>query len=78
MQYLHNGILTEYSSNGSNLIIENIMMNDDRNGTVYSCGIVSSTEGNPTLTDMVNESDQTILYVAGKYQYNIICCNLHM
>ena len=54
------------------------MMNDDRNGTVYSCGIVSSTGGNPTLTDMVNESDPTILYVAGKYQYNIICCNLHM
>ena len=45
------------------------MMNDDRNGTVYSCGIVSSTVSNPTLTGIVNKSDQTILYVAGKYQY---------
>ena len=33
VQRLHSGVLTGYSSNGSNLIIENIMMNDDRNDT---------------------------------------------
>ena len=67
VQYLHNGILTGYSSNGSNLIIENIMMNDNRNDTEYICGIVPSTGGNPTMTDIVNKSDPTILYVAGEY-----------
>ena len=42
-------------------------MNDDRNGTQYSCGIVSSTVSNPTVADIVNKSDPTILYVAGEY-----------
>ena len=37
LQQLRDGILTGYSSNGSNLIIENIMMNDDRNDTEYNC-----------------------------------------
>ena len=54
------------------------MMNDVRNNTEYSCGTLSSTVGNPTLQDILDESDPTILYIAGKYQYNIICCNLHM
>ena len=66
-QQLHNGILTGYSSNGSNLIIENIMMNDDRNNTEYSCGIISSKVSNPTVPDIINESDTTILYIAGEY-----------
>ena len=64
---LHNGILAEYSSNGSNLIIENIMMNDDRNNTEYSCVTVSSTVSQPTIIDIIDESDPTILYVAGEY-----------
>ena len=67
VQQLHNGILTGYSSNGNNLIIENIMMNDDRNNTKYSCGIVSRTVSNPTLSDILDESDPTILHVAGEY-----------
>ena len=42
-------------------------MNDVRNDTVYSCGIVPSTVGNPTFIDIVDENDWTILYVAGEY-----------
>ena len=68
LQQLYNGILTGYSTNGNNLIIENIMMNDDRNGTVYICVTVSSTVSQPTFTDIIDESDPTILYVAGEYQ----------
>ena len=43
------------------------MMNDDRNNTEYICWIVSSTVSNPMLSDKVDESDPTILYVAGEY-----------
>ena len=68
VQFLHNGILTGYSTNGNNLIIENIMMNDDRNDTEYICVTVLSTV-NPTVADIIDESDPTILYVAGEYQY---------
>ena len=66
VQQLHNGILTGYSSNGNNLIIENIMMNDDRNDTQYSCGTVLSTVSNPTVADIEDESDPIILYIAGE------------
>ena len=71
VQQLHNGILTGYSSNGNNLIIENIMMNDDRNVTEYSCVTVSSTVSQPSGADIIYESDPTILYVAGEYQYTL-------
>ena len=67
VQRLRNGILTGYSTNGNDLIIENIMMNDDRNDTEYICVTVSSTVSNPVLTDIEDESDPTILYVAGEY-----------
>ena len=67
VQQLRNGILTGYGSNENNLILENIMMNDVRNATEYSCGIVSSTVSNPIVADIVVESDSTILYVAGEY-----------
>ena len=69
VQRLHNGILAGYSTNGNNLIIENIMMNDDRNDTEYSCVTVSSTVSQPSVTDIIDESDPTILHVAGEYQY---------
>ena len=68
VQQLHNGILTGYSTNGNNLIIENIMMNDDRNDTEYSCVTISSTASEPSIEDIIDESDPTILYVAGEYQ----------
>ena len=67
VQQLHNGILAGYSTNGNNLIIENIMMNDDRNDTEYSCVTISSTVSQPSLVDIIDESDPTILYVAGEY-----------
>ena len=67
IQQLHNGILTGYSTNGSNLIIENIMMNDDRNDTEYSCVTVPSTVSRPSVADIIDESDPTIFYV-GEYQ----------
>ena len=69
VQQLRDGILTGYSTNGNNLIIENIMMNDDRNVTEYSCVTVPSTVSQPTVADITDESDPTILYVAGEYVY---------
>ena len=47
-------------------------MNDDRNETVYSCVTVSSTVSQPMLSNIIDESDPTILYVAGKYQYTYV------
>ena len=61
---LLNGTLTGYSSNGNNLIVQNVTMNDVRNGSNYSCVINTTTV------------IQTILYIAGEWQYNnIIACN---
>ena len=50
---------------GNNLIVENIMMNDDRNGSDYRCVIVPGS-GSLVLADIIEESDPTILYVAGE------------
>ena len=61
---LRNGIETGYSTNGNNLIVENIMMNDDRNDTEHRCVII--TQGTTTI---LRQSNQTFLYVAGEYQY---------
>ena len=72
VQQLHNGILTGYSSNGNNLIIENIMMNDDKNNTEYECVTVSRMLSQPNVANIVDKSDPTILYVAGKYKYTFI------
>ena len=72
VQQLHNGIVTGYSSNGTNLIIEDIMMNDDRNDTEYGCVTVSSTVSNPTVGDIEDKSDPTILYVGGEYQHTYV------
>ena len=64
VQSLINGIVGDrYSAdaNNNNLIVQNIVMNDDRNDTDYQCVIVMSG----TMT-VVNSSDPTILFVAGK------------
>ena len=61
---LQNGIVTGYSRNGNNLIVENIMMNDDRNKTEYRCVITQGT------TTILRQSNSTILYVTGEFQYN--------
>ena len=63
---LRSGILVGYSATlGNNLIVENIMMNDVRNGSDYRCVIVPSY-GMITLANITDESDPTILYVAGE------------
>ena len=54
-----NGGLAGHNSTGNNIIVEDIMMNDDRNGSVYICVIPQNEKS----------SDPTILYVAGEYIY---------
>ena len=60
---LSNGILPGYSANvvNRNLIVQNIVMNDHRNDTEHRCVIVIAG-----TTTIVNDSDPTILYVAGE------------
>ena len=58
---LLNGIVVGYSANGNNLIVENIMMNDDRNNTEYRCVIIR--QGTTTI---LRWSDTTVLRVAGQ------------
>ena len=68
---LNGGILPGYSAdvNNNNLIIQNIVINDRRNGTEYQCVIVMSG-----TTTILNSSDPTFLYVAGKYIFrNCVC-----
>jgi len=68
LNYIRDGKLAGYGgggSNGNNLIVENIMMNDDRNGSDYRCVIVPA-QGTPSLGNIIEESDPTILYVAGE------------
>ena len=54
------GMQTGYNVSGSNLVVENITLNDVRNGSQYRC--VSFQE--PPAQDI--ESDPTFLYIAGK------------
>ena len=64
---LHSGILTGHTAtlDSNNLIVENIMMNDSRNGSEYQC-VVIPAQGMMTFADIIDESDPTILYVAGE------------
>ena len=60
---LSGGILDGYSvdNNDDNLLVENIVINDRRNGTVYRCVfVVSGTEA------IVNVAPTTFLFVTGK------------
>ena len=61
---IRNGRWPGYSANGNNLIVESITMNDIRNRSEHSC--VKITQFTTTI---LRESDPTILYVAGEYQY---------
>ena len=63
---LLNGILTGYSSNilGTSIIIQNIMMNDRRNGTEYQCLIIR-INSNVVLHD----GEVLRVYVAGEFQH---------
>jgi len=62
---LLNDILDGHSSNGRNIIVENIMMNDSRNGSYYRCVITQDR------TTIVHGGNLIFLYVAGEYQYAI-------
>ena len=65
--------VTDTASN--NLIVENLMINDDRNGSNYRCVMIQAED---TLA-FTEESDPTILYVAGELSTEIIdfcmCCD---
>ena len=65
---LLNGVLAGYSVDisSSTLIIQNITMNDVRNGSNYRCVILQGTT-------TVRESDLTLLYVAGEYITLYLC-----
>ena len=63
---LFNGQLAGHNITGSNIIVEDIMMNDGRNGSIYIC-IIPQT---PPIPDIV--SDPYTLYVAGEYIHIII------
>ena len=64
---IRGGILAGYTATlgSNNLIVENIIRNDDRNGSEYRCVIVPAL-GPLTLADIMEESDPTILYVVGE------------
>jgi len=66
------GQVSGYSGNVNNahLIVENIMMNDGRNGTEHMCLLFNII--NINMKEKLNGSDPIILYVAGKYQYSIM------
>ena len=49
---------------GRNIIVEDIIMNDNRNGSIYTCIVIQGI-GTPDLV-----SDPTTLLVAGKYIVN--------
>ena len=68
---IRNGILTGHTTtlDSSNLIVENIMINDVRNGSEYRC-VVIPAQGMATFADIIDKSDPIILYVAGEYQHN--------
>ena len=61
LDQLFNGQLTGYNTSGTNIIVENIMMNDVRNGTTYTC-IQPQTPPTPNIV-----TDPSFLYVAGEH-----------
>ena len=63
---LRNGILVGYSAHAdsTSIIIQNIMMNDSRNGTQYQCVIIRNRYSNVVLHD----GEVLQLYVAGEFQ----------
>ena len=69
---IRSGILTGYTAtlDSNNLIVENTVMNDNRNDSEYRCVIIPA-QGTVTQADIIAESDPTILYVAGEYHYSM-------
>ena len=66
---LLSGVLTGHNITGNNnIVVEDIVMNDPRNGSIYICFIPQGV-GMPDI-----ESDPTTLYVSGECTgYNLIC-----
>ena len=65
---IRSGVLAGYTgvdSYSNNLVVKNIMMNDDRNGSDYRCVKVPAQD-TPSIGNIDKESDPTILYVAGE------------
>ena len=64
---IRGGILPGHTASlrSHNLIVQNIMMDDGRNGSEYRCLIVPA-RGRITVADIMEESGPTILYVAGE------------
>ena len=58
---LFTGAVAGHNISGRNIIVEDIMMNDVRNGSQYQCEILQ----NPPDPNI--EGNVTILYVAGEY-----------
>ena len=78
---LRNDILVGHTTTlgSNNLIVENIMINDDRNDSDYRCVIIPA-QGMITVADIIDESDPTILYVAGEYYsitHSYTVANIH-
>ena len=65
-----NGYTATFGSD--NLIVENIMMNDVRNDSMFQCVITLQD-----TTTILRESDQTILYIAGTYVSITVRVHLH-
>ena len=65
---IRNGILTGHAAtvNSNNLIVENIRMNDSRNGSEYRCVVIMLPRHMGALDMITDMSDPTILYVAGE------------
>ena len=61
---LRNGLVDGYSATlfSNNLIVEDIIMNDDRNNSDFTCVVVLRDDKYTTL----NRSEPTTLYIAGE------------
>ena len=55
-----NGEPPGHSTTGNNIIVQDIVMDDDRNGSIYVC-VIPQVPPTPDIT-----SDPTVLYVAGE------------
>ena len=71
---IRSGILTGHTAilDSTNLIVENIMMNDVRNDSEYRCVIIEAR------LFIIEESDPIFLYVTGEYVRMYMHINRHI
>ena len=62
------GVVAGHNISGNNILVEDIMMNDVRNGSQYRC-VVLMNRPDPNI-----EGNLTILYVAGECKYLVYIC----